>query len=297
MKKGKDPEHQALLKFEEAAGEHGAKFERFYPKDVHKVPSYDAVLIRADTGGRNMTYAVARMAEAEGIPVLDEADSIAICCNKIHMGRTIQDAGVPVPPTRYLLKSDAKAIDPQDLFDELGLPLVLKAPTSAFSAFVEKVDTPEEYKRVATRFLRLTHGLVVQKFTPTQYDWRVVLVGGRVISVNRYWMPSGAWKVRDIVEKTETTAEGTEETKRVKEWGKVEGVPISQAPKKLLTVAKQGAAAIGTSLYGCDVKQVDDDTFLVIEVNDNPTIMGGYEDQASPRIYDDIVRHLLEGQT
>ena len=287
MKNVKDAESQALMKFEEAAKHHGARFERFYPHNYEKLHQMAAVLIRADTDPRNMTYAVARLAEYAGIPVLDQADSIAICCNKIHMGRLLQKAQVPTPPTRYLLKADARAIDPKELFEQLGEPLVLKAPTSSFSAFVEKVANPDEYRRVSKRFLRLTDGLVVQKFTPTAFDWRVVLVGGRPISVSRYWMPEGAWRVRDTV----TNGEG--ELKRA--WGKVEGVPVATAPKELLKVAKMGAAAIGTGLYGVDVKQVDEKTFYVIEVNDNPTILAGYEDQAAPRIYEDIVRALLEG--
>lgn len=291
MKSGKDLDNLALNRFEEACHRYGATMERFYPRDVHRIAQgeFDAVLIRADTGGRNMTYAVARLAELNGVPVLDHSESIAVCCNKIHMGRKVQAAGVPTPPTRYLLKSDAKTIAPEALFEELGSPLVLKAPISAFSAFVEKVDTPEEYRKTATRLLRLTDGLVVQRFTPTRFDWRVVLLGGRVLSVARYHIPGGAWKVRDLVVDPERP-----EAKAHKEWGKVEGVKLSHAPKELIKVAKEGGAAIGNSLYGCDVKETDDG-FLLIEVNDNPTLYPGYEDQEAPHLWDDIVRHLLEG--
>lgn len=283
MKTGKDLDNQALLRFEKAAEDLGARFERFYPKDVHRIPEYDAVLIRADTHAMNMTYTVARLAESEGIPVLDEPDSIATCGNKIHMGRLMERHAVPTPPTRYLLKADAQSIEPERLFEELGSPLVLKAPTSAFSAYVEKVNTPEEFKKESKRFLRLTDGLVVQAFMPTTYDWRVGVLDGRILYVARYHMPKGAWRVYD-------REEGTGQ----KKWGRVEAVPLGEAPKELLKVAKQGTAAIGNSLYGCDIKQ-SGDSFYVIEVNDNPTIYPGYEDSRAPHLYEDIVRHLLEG--
>lgn len=287
VKPASDLDMRALDHFERAATNLGAAFERLGPRDMDRIPELDGLLIRGDTDPRNMTYAAARIAEANGIPVLDESDSIAICCNKIHMGRRIQAAGVPTPPTRYLLRSDARAIDPADLFTDLGAPLVLKAPISAFSAFVEKVDTPEEYRKVATRFLRRTDGLVIQAFTPTTFDWRVIVLDGRVLAILRYWMPSGAWRVRDTV-----TDDETQKARRA--WGKVEGVPLANAPKALLATAKAACAAIGQSLYGVDLKEPEPGKFVVIEVNDNPTIYPGYEDQCAPQLFEDILRSLLE---
>lgn len=292
---------RAVSRFEAAANSLGASFERFYPSEVLAARAYDAVLIRADTDPRNLTYAVARLAEDAGRPVLDPADCIAICCNKIHMGRLLEQAGVPTPPTRYLLKDDVRRLDPAGLFEELGEVLVLKAPLSAFSAFVEKVDSVAAFERESKRFLRRVDGLVVQAFTPTTFDWRVGLVGDRVIYVARYHMPSGAWRVFDVARSSETDGPNGEAgqdgpaTKGARAWGKVEGVPVGHAPRGLLKVAKQAARAIGPGLFGVDIKETPDG-FLVIEVNDNPTIYEGYEDQCAPGLYEDIVSYLLEAE-
>ncbi len=62
--------------------------------------------------------------------------------------------------------------------------------------------------------------------------------------------------------------------------------------RDLLEIAVKAAAAIGTGLYGVDLKQVDDD-FTVIEVNDNPTIGEGEEDQKAPDIYDRLIHYLV----
>jgi glutathione synthase/RimK-type ligase-like ATP-grasp enzyme len=63
------------------------------------------------------------------------------------------------------------------------------------------------------------------------------------------------------------------------------------APAGLLDVALAAANAIGGSLYGIDIKEVDG-AFFVIEVNDNPSIDANSEDRANPLIYREIVRYL-----
>jgi glutathione synthase/RimK-type ligase-like ATP-grasp enzyme len=75
------------------------------------------------------------------------------------------------------------------------------------------------------------------------------------------------------------------------EWAKVIGMDVQTASPKLLKVALAAANAIGESLYGIDLKEIDGE-FYVIEVNDNPTIAAGEEDQGNPGIYAAVIRHL-----
>jgi glutathione synthase/RimK-type ligase-like ATP-grasp enzyme len=60
-------------------------------------------------------------------------------------------------------------------------------------------------------------------------------------------------------------------------YGKVEAVALSEAPAEAVSVAVRAADFIGDSLYGVDVKDVDG-RYLVVEINDNPSIEAGYED-------------------
>jgi glutathione synthase/RimK-type ligase-like ATP-grasp enzyme len=50
---------------------------------------------------------------------------------------------------------------------------------------------------------------------------------------------------------------------------------------------------IGKGLYGVDVKEVNGD-FVVVEVNDNPSIYAGYEDSSDHDIYKRIIAYLSE---
>jgi glutathione synthase/RimK-type ligase-like ATP-grasp enzyme len=59
-------------------------------------------------------------------------------------------------------------------------------------------------------------------------------------------------------------------------------------------VAVRAASLIGDGLYGVDVKEIDG-RFLVMEVNDNPNVEGGYEDAVlKDELYNAIMRVFVE---
>jgi glutathione synthase/RimK-type ligase-like ATP-grasp enzyme len=122
--------------------------------------------------------------------------------------------------------------------------------------------------------------VVVQQFVRSDFDWRVGVLAGEVLYVCQYSIPKKHWKILTYTE-----------TGRVVS-GRVRGYDIAHVDPKLLQTAVEAASAIGNGLYGVDLKQVGGD-FVVIEVNDNPTIAEGEEDQKSPRIYERLIRYLV----
>jgi glutathione synthase/RimK-type ligase-like ATP-grasp enzyme len=60
--------------------------------------------------------------------------------------------------------------------------------------------------------------------------------------------------------------------------GKTEAMTIGEAPERVINTAVRAANLIGRGLYGVDLKQVEDRVYL-IEVNINPNIDAGNEDQ------------------
>jgi len=272
----------ALSNFRSAAFELGHEADFLFKNELKYLRSYDAVLIRALTDPLNTSYVVARWAELAGIPVLDSADSIRICCDKVAMYRRLESAGVPIPVTHFLGERELTLATAASLLESLGAPVVLKAPNSSFSAYVDKVTTAAAFLQVGQRFLRRADRLVVQQYLPSTFDWRVITLHGRVLAVVQYRFAAATWRTMD------RGADGSSAYTRA--------VHRDEAPAALLATALAAAAAIGTSLYGVDVKEIDG-SFVVIEVNDNPTIAAGDEDQANPEIYAEIVRYLVEGET
>ena len=89
----------------------------------------------------------------------------------------------------------ADAGDLPRAMDELGLPLVVKIPDGSFSRGVHKVQTPEEFRRIADELFEETDLLLAQKFLPTEFDWRVGVLAGEPLFVCQYRMARGHWQI------------------------------------------------------------------------------------------------------
>lgn len=270
----------ALTNFRIAAGKMGHDCDFLFRPEIMSIPRYDGLLIRALTDPLNTSYVAARLAQVSGLRVIDEPDSIVVCCDKVNMYQHLMRAGVPMPETCFLSDDQVTPEQAHELFESYGTPLVLKAPNSSFSAYVEKVHDAASFVKVGKRFLRRADRLVVQQYLPSSFDWRVTILGGKVLSVVKYVMAEGAWRIHDRDE------DGRENVCTVV------GVQPGQVNPELLRVAKMAGAAIGQSLYGVDVKEFDDG-FMVIEVNDNPNIDAGLEDSNNPELYRNVVHHLV----
>jgi len=107
----------------------------------------------------------------------------------------------------------------------------------------------------------------------------VGVLAGEILYVCQYHIPKSRWKILTYTDKGQTI------------YGRLRAFGTNEVSPRLLTTAINAAAAIGNGLYGVDLKQLDDD-FVVIEVNDNPTISEGEEDQKAPHLYERLVRYL-----
>ena len=270
----------ALMKFSQVAPRLGHQIDYLFRTDIYKIPQYDAIFIRALTDPLNLSYVVSRNAELHGIKVIDDSNSIYICCDKVNMYRHLVGAGVPIPKTVIIKESDINKDTGAKLLKSISNPLVLKAPNSSFSAYVERVKSPNEFITVSKRFLRRAENIVAQRFISSEFDWRVGVLGGEPLYVCQYLIPRKRWKVLTYTQSGGFIA------------GAVKGFELKNVSPRLLETAVEAAGAIGKGLYGIDIKQVGDD-FIVIEVNDNPTISAGEEDQKAPWVYERIIRYLM----
>ena len=121
---------------------------------------------------------------------------------------------------------------------------------------------------------------MVQEFVRSDYDWRVGVLGGKALFVCRYVIPKRRWKIMTYADNGSVV------------YGRVQAFDLNQVDPRLLETAVDAANAIGRGLYGVDLKQVGD-RFVVIEVNDNPTIERGGEDRRAPDLYRRLVDYLV----
>jgi glutathione synthase/RimK-type ligase-like ATP-grasp enzyme len=76
-------------------------------------------------------------------------------------------------------------------------------------------------------------------------------------------------------------------------WGRTVTIKKQTTPLKLRETALKACRVVGKGLYGVDVKEVNGE-FVVVEVNDNPSIYAGYEDLRDRDIYSKIIDYLTE---
>jgi glutathione synthase/RimK-type ligase-like ATP-grasp enzyme len=257
---------------------HTAEF--IFPVDIKKIPKLDALFIRANTDPMNTTYVAAKMAQMYGIPVIDDPSSIQICADKINMYMHLMKENISMPRTRFLKKKELDAEEARRLFEELGRPLVLKEPSTSFSARVEKVSSVFELMKVARRFFKLSDWIVVQEYIESRFDWRVGTINGELLYACRYIIPSETFKIQASVNGHIVYCD-------------VESVPADQVPPQVIELGKRAGNAIGKGMYGVDIKECNGKLY-VIEVNDNPSLEGG-EDAHYPDMFRKIISYLMTG--
>jgi len=268
----------ALIHCRDIAEGMGHHVDFIFPVDIHKIPKMDALFIRARTDPLNVTYVAARMAEFHGIPVIDDPRSIRICSDKVNMYSHLIKENISLPKTVFLSKTHLTVEEVTHLFDELGSPLIVKEPSTSFSLRVEKVSDIAEFFRVARRFIKLSDWIVVQQYIESRYDWRVGVLGGNLLYVCKYTIPSDTFKIQASVNGHLV-------------YCGVESVSPDKVPPHVIDLGIDAANAIGRGLYGVDIKNNNGDAY-VIEVNDNPSIESG-EDDCYPRVFEQIVSYLF----
>ncbi len=270
----------SLLKLRDAAESMGYPVYFLFPVDIRKIPKMDALFIRSRTDPMNVSFVASKIASMHGIPVIDDPDSIQICSDKVSMYLHLMKEKVRIPETVFLKKSELNEKRAKELFQSLGIPLVLKEPSTSFSCRVEKVETVPELLRVAKRFIKLSDWIVAQQFIASEFDWRIGVLDGKALYACKYIIPSETFKIQATVNGQMV-------------YCAVRSVRMREVPGAVLKLALDAGRAIGRGLYGVDVKEVGNSAY-VIEVNDNPSLEGG-EDEHYPDVYRRIVSVLTGG--
>ncbi|TAM95568.1 MAG: RimK family alpha-L-glutamate ligase [Rhizobiaceae bacterium] len=239
----------------------GVEVEPITRKDLPKLANYDALFIRETTSISNHTYRFARRAQQEGMPVIDDPLSMIRCTNKVYLNELMAHNKVPVPPTVMI----AGGGDCERAAEALDFPIVLKIPDSAFSRGVKKAATFEALKKLADQWLEDSDLLIAQKYLPTEYDWRIGVLGGEPLFSVQYLMAKKHWQIVN------------HDRNGKPDEGGFRSFTLGDTPAEVVDIAVKAARCIGDGLYGVDIKETAEGVY-VIEVNDNPNLDHGCED-------------------
>ncbi|MCQ0990127.1 RimK family protein [Jiella marina] len=256
----------------------GVDVEPITRKDLPRLANFDALFIRETTSISNHTYRFARRAMQEGMPVIDDPISMIRCTNKVYLNELMAANGVACPPSVMIAGRE----DFRKAADVLGFPMVLKIPDGSFSRGVKKVDDFAGLEKLASAWLEDSDLLIAQKFMPTKFDWRIGVLGGEPLFAVQYLMAKSHWQIINH----ETGGRPLE--------GGFKAFSLGEAPPHVLDAGLRSARCIGDGLYGVDLKETEDGVF-VIEVNDNPNLEHGVEDQIEKdEVWTRLTRWFIE---
>lgn len=263
---------KALKKMMASAQTLGFETELITEADYTRLGEFDALFIRTTTAVNHYTYAFAIEAKRLGIIVLDDPDSILKCTNKVYLDRLLKKHKVPIPKTKIISRDQYNHID----LGTIEFPTVLKIPDGSFSRGVKKASNKEEYQQKMEELFKGSHLVLQQEYLYTEYDWRIGILNKSPIYACRYHMAKGHWQILNHDKKTT-------------ESGSFKTLPMREVPPSVVKTAIKAASLIGDGLYGVDIKWFNDQAY-VIEINDNPNIDYGIEDQL---VGDELYRTIM----
>jgi glutathione synthase/RimK-type ligase-like ATP-grasp enzyme len=264
---------RTLQKLMRVGEQMGVKVELVERKDYAELAEYDALFIRETTAIDHHTFRFARKAESEGMPVIDDPDSILRCCNKVFLAELCMANRIPIPRTLIIDRGTVDSVE-----REIGYPAVLKIPDGSFSRGVVKVENREQLRQRSAALLKESDVIIAQQYIYTPFDWRVGVLRGEPLYVCQYMMSRGHWQI---------VKHGTDG--RVEE-GSANTVAVQDAPQNVVALAVRVANLVGEGFYGVDIKETSDGLY-VMEVNDNPSIDTGYEDRV---LKDELYRRIIQ---
>jgi glutathione synthase/RimK-type ligase-like ATP-grasp enzyme len=121
--------------------------------------------------------------------------------------------------------------------------------------------------------------IIAQEFLQTDFDWRVGIIDRKAIYVCKYYMAGGHWQIMNWQEKGEDR------------YGLFETFAVEDVPPIVIETALKAANLIGDGIYGVDLKEAPDGQIYLIEINDNPNIDHGIEDQY---LQDELYTKVME---
>ena len=269
----------SLTKFKIAAERVGFYTEFITKEDYHRINQFDALFIRTTTNVNDYSYQFSRLAYSEGLIVIDDPWSILKCANKLFLHESMNLHGIKTPKTIFVTEKTQL----EYIIEQIGFPVVLKQPDSAASRGVFKVNSKEELALKLSELFKTGAIILAQKYVQSSFDWRVGILNNKPLYVCKYHMAKDHWQIYNWTPDQNTFVVGGVET-----------LLVEDAPKAVVKAALDAASVIGDGFYGVDLKEADGKIYL-IEVNDNPSIDAGWEDQIlGNELYLIIMRYFYE---
>jgi len=233
--------------------------------------SADAVLARIIPGGslEQIIYRVDALhwIEERGVLVINSPQAIERSVDKFYTTALLQEAGLPTPETVVCEGMDEAMKAVRALGD-----VVIKPIFGSLGHGMVRVADPEVALRILRSLDQTRPVFYVQRaIDHGGRDFRVFIVGGRVLGAIERRAPEGEWRTNVAI------------------GGSARAVDLPEASEAL---ALRAAAAVGADYAGVDLLPARDGRVFVLEVNGIPG-WEGLQTATGTDVAGAIVEHLI----
>ncbi len=257
-----------IRRFIEAGKRRGIKLDVLRPRDFElivsterewraeyasgKLPKPDFIIPRTGSETSYFTLAVIRQFERMGVPLINGAEAVEACADKLQTLQLLSASGLPIPRTIL-----AKFPVDVDLIErELGFPVVVKKLRSTRGAGVVLCQDRDQFDDLASLLGDAAHqsDFIFQQYIARSHgrDVRLLVIGGVVAAAMERRSLTGNFK-------SNISLGGIGE--------------CIDPPEEMAQLAIEAAKSLRLDIAGIDVLY-DDKGYRICEANSSPGFVG-----------------------
>lgn len=217
-----------------------------------KLPRPDFIIPRTGSETSYFTLAVIRQFERMGVPLINGAEAVEACADKLQTLQLLSASGLPIPKTIL-----AKFPTDVDVIErELGFPVVVKKLRSTRGAGVVLCQDREQFDDLASLLgdVGAQTDFIFQQYIKSSHgrDVRLLVVGDKVVAAMERRSSNGNFK-------SNISLGGVGE--------------CIDPPEEMVKLAVEAAKALRLEIAGIDVLY-DEDGYRICEANSSPGFEG-----------------------
>lgn len=262
------PEAHEIRRFVEAGAQRGVTLDVLRPRDFELIVSTerdwkaeysggklsrpDFIIPRTGSETSYFTLAVIRQFERMGVPLINGAEAVEACADKLQTLQLLSASGLPIPKT-ILAKFP---VDVDVIERELGFPVVVKKLRSTRGAGVVLCQNREQFDDLAMLLgdVGSQTDFIFQQYIATSHgrDVRLLVVGDTVTAAMERRSNNGNFK-------SNISLGGTGE--------------CIEAPAEMAQLAIDAAKSLRLDVAGIDILY-DEKGYRICEANSSPGFVG-----------------------
>jgi len=239
-----------------------------FQNEIVKLPPL--VLPRTGSGTTYYTSSVLKHLENLGVPIVNTADAIDLCKDKLESTSVMARANIPVPRTMLVrFPIDLKLVQ-----NYINYPCVIKVLTGSYGKGVHLVKDEETLDELMefTNSLKSPNSIIIQEYIGFKpgTDIRVLVVGGKVLGAMKRTGRDGDFKAN-------ITRGGAGELFKLDDEGDF--------------IAREVSRLLNLDIGGIDLL-IDENGYKVCEANSAPGFQG-FEASTNINVAKEIVQYCI----